>query len=311
MKVPWYVAIIAVIGVILLTWHVRTREMNFMTPRGVNLPPEDFGEDLIVGVASLQPKIAEGPKIDLSDVPEDPVEPAIPVITDADLGDLESAPGLAEYRDFALNNTATRLIELSSTLQARGDFQRALLALERVVDTVPNPAPEELGNATEGIASLVPTLPRWNVDPEAEFPLTLNVSSSNPASEEVKLIALNLATTIRKHSGDQIQITPRITSVSNPGNVENPPLALWFSTGAEDGATTAVLTVNGDPATLEDEMTRGVFRSVRSHLSGHGYQFPPSPPDVIPQTLITGHITRLMWYDLATSLHSPQEENSE
>lgn len=297
----------------LVTWHMLTKNMDFMTPTNAELPPEDFGDDLAVGAPVMQPKIVEGPKIDLPVQPTELEEPIISEISDEDLGDLASAPGLDEYRGFAQNNPALRLLELSSTLQARGDFQRALIALERVVDTSENPSPEELSQATEGIASLAPTLPRWNVDPESEIELTLLISGSKGASDMLKAAALDVATLIRKHSGDQLQIIPkveRLGTASNTANTDATSLAISFQRDiSKEKISTATLMMRSGGENEGDDYIKAVFRSVRGHLAGQGYPFPENF-EIPAKDLLTLHITRLMWRDFAASLDPKNDSES-
>lgn len=293
----------------LVTWHMLTKHMDFMTPTNAALPPEDFGDDLAVGAPVMQPKIVEGPKIDLSAQPVDPEEPIVSEISDEDLGDLESAPGLDEYRSFARNNPALRLLDLSSTLQARGDFQRALIALERVVDTSENPSPEELSQATAGISSLAPTLPRWSVDPETETELTLLISGSKGASNTLKAAALDVATLIRKHSGDQLQIVPKVERLrGSSATTDATSLAISFQREiSKETTSTATLMMRGGGEDEGDDYIKAVFRSVRGHLAGLGYPFPEGF-NIPAKDLLTQHITRLMWRDFAESLVPKKDE---
>ncbi|MCH1510408.1 MAG: hypothetical protein L7T84_14460, partial [Akkermansiaceae bacterium] len=165
MRIHWSISLLASLGVIFLTWHFRTKDLDFMTPGNTPLPREDFGEDLAVGVSILQPKLKETPEI--LEPPEinpiNPEEPEVRPITDTELGDLEAAPGLSAYREFAQNNSAERLLELSSVLRTMGQFQRSLLALERIIDTTES-SPAELQEAGQGIGALEPSLPPWNID---------------------------------------------------------------------------------------------------------------------------------------------------
>ena len=115
-RIHWALVVLSVIGAILLTWHLRTKDMNFLEPAGVDLPPEDNGSEIAV----LQPVIDDQPKITGDIIPQENPEkikePEILKITESDLGDLEASPGLDEYREFASKNSPDRLFELSSTL---------------------------------------------------------------------------------------------------------------------------------------------------------------------------------------------------
>lgn len=279
-----------------------------MTPRGIALPPEDDGSDLAVGAAVLQPKIDKNPRVtEVLGNPEEPVEPEIPEISEEDLGDLESSPGLAAYREFAQNNPPERLFELSSTLRTRGQFQRALLAFERVIDTAKADS-KALAEAAKGIVALSPTLPRWNIDPTTEIPLTLHLGTAQLAGESLKAAALQVATSIRKSSGDQLDIMPKIASSSSEEASPESPVALWISTGGKDPASSAVITFRAtdELEAATDEISLAVFQAVRGHLKKLGYPLPP-PIQATGRDLLSIHITRLMWRDLAQSLHEQQK----
>lgn len=312
MRIHWAVVIFAVIGTILLTWHFRTKDMNFLTPTGVVLAPEDDGLDLAVGPIVLQPKIEDNPEVaGVLGNPEEPEEPVIAEITDLDLGDLHASPGLHSYREFGKQNTPDRLFQLSSTLRARGQFQRALLAFERVLDTT-QAGPESLAEAAKGIDALSPTLPRWNIDPTSEISLTLNIGSTRPASDSLKKAALELATLIRKSSSDQLEIIPKISTNGEKDAPEDSPIAIWLGTGGKDPATTSVVTLkpSEEETAAINEISLAVFQSVRSHLAKLGYPLPP-PLRATGSELISTYITRLMWQDFALSLKKQQEAEPE
>ncbi|MDB4373382.1 hypothetical protein N9283_00215 [Akkermansiaceae bacterium] len=310
MRISWPIVLVSVIGVILVAFHLRTRKMDFMTAANVELPPEDFGDDLAVGAPVMQPKIKDGPKINLAAQPTEDEVPVVAEITDDELGDLESAPGLDEYRSFARENPAAQLLALSSTLQARGDFQRALLALERIIDTCAQVSPEELQQASDDIASLSPTLPRWNVDPSSESELVLHFQASKNTSEEVKAAALEIATLIRKHSGDQLEITPTVETLAIQADVGSPPAALWISGPEKNQRQTALFSVRTSGDDLTGSLISGTFSSVRGYLANLGYPFPQQSENVSPEDLLSRHVTRLMWLDLAASLRKTQDEEN-
>lgn len=296
---------ITALGVTLLSWHLRTRQIDFLTPKGIELPAEDFGTDLAAGSASLQPPIAQGPAPTgpVAAIEEKAEEPEIPEITDADLGDLESSPGLDAYRQFAQNNDLSRLLLLSSALQTRGEFQRALLALERIIDSG-KATPEQLIETGHGIAALTPTLPRWNVDPTSEIQLTMEIGIPRTVDEPIKNAALELATLIRLHSGNQLDIIPKINSAETDAPIENPPIALWFTTTGDESASSAVLTMkpSGEESELLNELSLAAFQAIRSYLTKEGYALPP-PLQATGKDLLTLQITRLMWRDFARSLY--------
>ncbi len=300
------------IGTILLTWHFRTQHLDFMVPRGVELSPEDYGENLAVGPIALQPVIEENPEVtEVLGNPEEPEEDIVAEITDLELGDLEASPGLDTYRSFAESNDPDRLFELSSTLRARGQFQRALLAFERIIDTSKAES-TTLDEAAKGIETLAPTLPSWNVDPTTEISLILHLGTAKGASDNLKSALLQVATLIRASSSDLLEITPKISTNRSNTAVEDSPISIWISTNEKDSPTTPVISLSpsADQDQAIDGISLAVFKTVRSQLNALGY---PSPPSfqASGKDLLTTYITRLMWRDFAKSLYKKADPETE
>ncbi len=277
-----------------------------MTPHNTPLPPEDFGEDLAAGVSILQPTLEDVPDIHqpLKITPSKAKEPVVRPITDSELGDLEAAPGLDAYRDFARNNPAERLLELSSVLRTMGQFQRSLLALERVIDTA-EASPAELQEAGQGIGALEPTLTPWNIDPEGAFNLTFNVGTAGDAGSELKAAALDIATMIKRHSGNLLDLSPKITRGEIEEVVPGSPITLWISATSDPAKSTPVLSIKppADASKLREKLTLMTFHAIRNQLEKADYPL-PLPLDEAPKTLLSTQITRLMWQDFAHSLVS-------
>ena len=300
-------------GVLLLTWHLRTRHLDFLTPRNTVLPPEDFGDDLAAGPTSLQPPIPE-PSVTTQILPppspEEVLPPSIPEITDADLGDLSASPGLDAYRDLALSTNAARMFLLSSTLRLRGEFQRSLFGLERIIDSI-EASPQELIEAGRGIQALRADLPPWNVDSMTQIPLILNLNLPFPAKEPIKKAAQSLSELIHECSSGQLYIKPKIQSASTNSPLENPPIALWFCSSKDPEKLSTVITTSltGEGARLTDDLARAVFQAIRNDLKKLG--FPPAQElNLSGQELLTEQITRLMWGEFGASLH-PEEISPE
>lgn len=313
-RIHWSLVLLAVIGTVSLTWHLRTKDMDFLTPSGAGLRPEDEMSRLVVALPSLQPELKKEvtPPAPPAEDAGEPAEPEISEVEEADLGDLEAAPGLAEYRGFARTHTPDQLFELSSTLRARGHFQRSLLALERIIDTVKDAPPEALAEAGQGIAALIPTLPRWNVDPKAEIPLVLHLSLARPTSEPLQNALTELTRLIHESSGDQVQVTPVLDSAGNQSASPDNPVALWLSSTDDEPVSSAVTTLRlpAEPDFLVPELAQALFQAVRSHLVPHGFPDPPELDLNGPQLLQT-QITRLMWRDFARTLTTSEARDQD
>ncbi len=295
----------------------RTRNMDFMRPKGVHLGPEDMGQDLATGSFAFDapPKVPAPQKNKAGGTPEgnspggnspEGKESALQV------GDLQASPGLYEYLAQARKGT-DYLFRLSATLQSGGHFQRSLLALERVIDSA-EATPEEQARAAQAIAKLAPTLPAWNVDPSVVIPLELHLGSARKTDEAIKEVTLKLATAIHNHSGDQVEITPVISSGSGENAVANGPIAIWFTTLGDESASTSVLSTTPeteDSEVLYNGLSLTAYRLVRSYLARVGYATTPPPPNIKGPELLAHHITRRMWYDFAQTLLGEQQANKE
>ena len=312
MRIHWAYVVLTVIGTMLLTWHLRTKEMDFLTPSGESLPPQEDYEEFINTLADIQPEIKDQP--DVNGKIEQPENPDLvdrstpPEISEDDLGDLAASPGLTTYRTFARENSPDHLFELSSILRARGEFQRALLAFERVIDTC-DPGPEALSEAAGGIAALTSNLPRWNIDPTAQTPLNLHLSTASKASDALKKAILKVALTIHESSGDQLEIIPMITSRGKKETSENPSIALWLATTEDKPSSSPVITIRLSPGETDHfpEIALAVFNAIRSHLTQQGYP-KPSESKASGQELLSQQMTRLMWQDFAQSLYSQKQK---
>ncbi len=297
LKIPWYIVVPTSLVTIYGTWVTGTRHYDFLTPENRPLPPEDFGADLVSGIPKANPVLLPPPAPAMTDLAE---PQKAKQITTAELGPLTHSPGLSEYQHFAKKEGAARTLDLSSKLQTLGQSQRAMLALERVIDsTIANL--DETAQAAAGITALAQGLPKWNIDPSAEITLTLHLTTASKAPESLKKAVLSVATQIREASGDQLNVIPKITS----GDREEPSNAVTLQITA--GGNGPVLTLNSlyrEGSTATDELAKIVFRMVRLQLTDLGY---PMPAGASPRDLSEG-MTRLMWRDYAHTLLPPQKK---
>ncbi|MDG2401397.1 MAG: hypothetical protein P8M04_12585 [Akkermansiaceae bacterium] len=312
MRIHWAFVVLAVIGTILLTWYLRTSDMDFLTPSGNEIVKTEEAPNFVDPSAVLQPEIKDQPNI-ASNIqqPEDPdkLPPAkIKEIAESELGDLASSPGLTAYQDFARGESTDRLFELSSTLRARGEFQRALLAFERVVDTSKTD-PKSRAEAAQGIVALSKNLPSWNIDPSNEITLNLHLGTDHKPSDHLKKVLQEVAIRIRESSGDQLYIIPTINSSDNPDAPKNNPIALWLSASGDNTTSSAVITLRLAKNEKEHlaEISLAFFKVIRSHLAQLGY--PPASEGLEKRkNYLSRQITRLMWRDFAQSLYQTQND---
>lgn len=290
--VPLKFAIPLLIILPLMIWFWGTRKYDFMTPRVIpesELRP-DFASPVNGDLAnSLQPNEQEAP----------PPKPA--PIPDLDPGDFQVSPSLAEYRAYAEDGTPA-LLKLAQGLQNGGHIQRAVLAYERIIDSTP-PISLEREPAEQALASLKVSLPRWNVDPEASIPLTLNLlSARNEESLQPSLAALSeLVTT---SSGGLCQPVFVLKSAPQP-SIELPalPIAFWLTVDGEDPEVPSLPVVTLAPASdaeLDRDLNLALYRLLARRVQ-ENRNLTPIP--VLqewedPEVALVSKITRLSWQRL-------------
>lgn len=290
--VPLKFAIPLLIILPLMLWFWGTRKYDFMTPRVIpehELRP-DFASPVNGDLAnSLQPSEEEPP-------PPEP-EP----IPDLDPGDFQVSPSLAEYRSYAEDGTPA-LLKLAQNLQNDGHIQRAVLAYERIIDSTPSISLER-EPAEQALAGLKVSLPRWNVDPEASIPLTINLlSARNEESLQPSLAALSeLITT---SSGGICQPSFILKSAPEP-SVELPafPIAIWLTVEGEDPEVPSLPVVTVAPtseAEVDGDLNLALYRLLARRVQENRNLTPlPSLQEgEDPETALVAKITRLSWQRL-------------
>lgn len=312
MRIPLPIAILILLLGVAGLWWLRTRKMDFMEPSGTTRPLPEFMAPPAEG-EHKPPAINLPSRPDPDKSPPDPTPPARPVV---EFGDLESAPGLAEYSEHASKGPAY-LIQLATELETAGHFPRALLAWERVLDST-SPSADERKIAEDAILRIRPTLPRWNVDPQGDVGILLQLRTPKQASANLKTAAREVADLMRRDSDDTIAITPRFTTSLTQGPRTGTTIAVHFSeTGRSDSprsSSVSITPADDAIATHRTALLTACFQIVRQSVEGKdGIQPIPagSHPDS-PAVDFQRKITRLHWKFLSESLtQSPPPETRE
>jgi hypothetical protein len=237
------------------------------------------------------------------------VEKPKPVI---ELGDLSRPPTLQEYAELAPMGTA-HLIEVATLLEAKSEFQRALLAWERVLDTG-KPDDVQTAAAISAIKRLRPTLPDWNTNPAKTIAITLHAGTGKKTARILAPILAETARELERASSGILKITSKVTAGrdSKKAAAGPAPVALWLAGPTKTSRSTDVLSFTvGSPETLREEVRKTVFQILRG-FPGHkpGQNPPPTVTDGTPALdALNNHITRLGWQDLGTMLNHPPEKS--
>jgi hypothetical protein len=307
-RIPIPVVLLLALAVCAGGWWHGTRHSDFLTPpseerlaairRNVeaSLPQADHPDDAV-----SVPAVIKEPD------PPAPVQEPKPAM---EFGDLGSPATLREYSDAAPKGAA-HLINLAVLLEAEGEFQRALLAWERVLD-MGKPDDGQTGRAIAAIKRLRPTLPDWNAQPTSAIAITLHAGTGKKTASTLAPVLNEVAKNLENASAGILKVTASVTTGRSTSSTKKAaPVALWLAGPSKESNSTEVLSFTVDsPKTLREDLDKTVFQIIRGYLS-HG----PShtlPPEIAaggnPVEALQSHITRLSWQELGTMLNRTAEK---
>ncbi len=305
MRVPIPVVILLIFAVVSGIWWGNTRRMDFMTP-----PSSTALEQIRTRIESSLPRPVETDDAVPSPIEEPqapPAPPEPPPKPPVDLGDLTSPPLLHDYKSRA-DLGADGLIELATELEKKGEFQRGLLAWERVMDSA-KPDEAQSALAISAIQRLRPTLPDWNTNRQLAIQVTLHAGTGKRLAKTLTPILGEVARTLETSSAGIIHVKVKVTAgKTNTAANEPKPVALWFAGPDKKSPSTDVLAFTMDsPDSLRVEIYETLFLIIRGHLSRTATIRPPGALKAgeDPQQALHSRVTRLSWSSFATSLNSP------
>ena len=307
MRVPIPAVILLIIAVVGGMWWHGTREKDFTTP-----PSPAKLREIRTRVESSFPqndKVA-----DAISVPAKPIEPPKPVVVEPppkpeiDLGDLTAQPTLTQYGERSPQG-APHLMELAAALEEKGQFQRALLAWERVLDLT-KADENQAKAAVSAIRRLRPTLPDWNTDPAKAIAIKLHAGTGKKMAKTLTPVLEQAARDIEKASAGMLKVTTEITAGKSNAKGAS-PVALWLAGSTKKASSTEVMSFTVEsPEALHAEVMKTLFQLVRGFLGQTtSYTAPAALADQEnPQDALTFRITRLCWNEFATSLNLPPKK---
>jgi len=304
--VPLPIVIVSALAVSAGAWWYGTRSMDFLTPPDedtlaairqrveASLPQPDRPPDAI----SVPDESPAGTRPD--EAQEEAVKPVI------DLGDLRSVPGLRAYREVAPKGVEY-LAELASILETEGEFQRALLVWERVLDQGGAP-PEKAERAASALRRLRPTLPDWNVDPEGAIPVVIHVETAASQAKALEEALEEVAQTIERASSGILAVTTEVVANPQSAAAEGPaPVAMRLAGGGKgSSASTEVLSFRiGAPEQLAEQAGVRVFQLLCNYLERAPGIEPPAPlaEGESAAEAMEFRVTRLSWQDFGAALN--------
>ena len=294
--------ILLVLAVVGGVWWSNTRHLDFLTPPSAatlaavrirvesSLPREDQADDAISVPVVKQPE-----------------PPPLVAEPEMDLGDLTTPATLHHYAELTPGGAA-HLIELATGLEKKGEFQRALLAWERVVDLTPADA-AQVATAISAIKRLRPTLPEWNSKPEARLQITLHAGTGKKLAATLTSNLEDIARDLEAASSGIVKFTAAVTVGKTSTAAKGPtPVALWLAGPDKKSPATETLSFTVDSAdALRQNILKTVFQLIRSHLSRATKYTPPAAlaEDEEPQSALNFRVTRLCWSEFARALNLP------
>ena len=295
--------ILLVLAVVSGMWWGNTRRMDFLTP-----PSAAKLEAIRIKVKSSLPR--QDQRDDAISVPavvKAPTPPPIVEEPEMDLGDLTTPPTLQSYGELS-SRGAVHLIALAGGLEKKGEFQRALLAWERVVDLTPADA-DQAATAISAIKRLRPTLPEWNAQPEAKIAITLHAGTGRKLAATLTPILVDVARDLEAASSGILKVAATVTPGKTSTPVKGPtPVALWLAGPDKKSASTETLSFTvTEPETLRQDILKTVFQLIRSHLGRATKYIPPAAlaDGENPQGALNFRVTRLCWSEFAGALNLP------
>ena len=294
--------ILLVLAVVGGVWWSNTRHLDFLTP-----PSETKLAEIRIKVKSSLPQ--EDHSSDAISVPavKPPEPPPLVAEPEMDLGDLTTPATLHHYAELKPAGAA-HLSELAAGLEKKGEFQRALLAWERVVDLTHADA-AQVATAISAIKRLRPTLPEWNSNPEAKIQITLHGGTGKKQAGTLTSVLGDVARDLEAASSGIVKVTATVTAGKTSTTAKGPtPVALWLAGAAKKSPATETLSFTvASPDALREDILKTVFQLIRSHLGRATKYTPPAAlaEDEDPQGALNFRVTRLCWSEFATALNLP------
>ena len=306
MRIPLWLAIpLCMLFVGMLWWaRIRNQGLNKLDVIPVATRPVEPVTPPVIAEPVETP-----PRAVVIEIPQ-PVEPVVE-LPKIPLTGLGISPALNEYAEHAALG-ADAMIQLATALEAGGHFQRALLAWERVLDSM-EAGESQRATACQAIARLRPTLPDWNADPQSILPLVLNVSTDSSNKPLLDPLIVELPKIIAAASSAVVGLSVKVeyAKTKRPNPAVPAGIAIWFTPAGKNAPTTEVATFTPHPATAEtlrSELLRAVFNVVAANVGKSASPaIAPRVPaaEAKPVEDLTHQITRLQWQAFATSLTKP------
>ena len=314
MRIPVWLATLLGLITVALTWRYGTRGYDFLGPLA-EIADQQHGDSTQFPATSPDgrslaeidaPHQAPPAPLEFSGPPApSPAAPLpLPVITHDD-------PGLPPALDAYLLDAPLGSAELAAraaALERNGQWERALLAWERVLDS----GHTDLSwrpQARAAVRRLRGTLPPWNQDPAKTIPLVIQIGADIRFGDTLETAATLAAAQITGASSGLLSVESVVTLGEAAGpESEALPVAVWITDAANPPASsTQVLSFTSPPeppSALSRRILATIYDLVRTHLE-EDLGFPPFPlldGNGDPFDALETALTRRAWEKFAKSL---------
>jgi hypothetical protein len=224
---------------------------------------------------------------------------------------------------------ARHMIDLSRIAEKSGDRRRALLGWERVIDSCRHDS-KHLAAALEAVKRLRELVPPWSAS-NRPVPLVIQLSGPEARGERLAEALAQLEKDLVTASHGVLAPVGKLTLIkpappkpaprTTKGKTRStrtvrqpvPPVTLAFSGPGDDPRMTTkfTLTVSSTATStaVYEELLRQTLKLVTTTLNQNKERRAISSPEKKETTLdaLSFRVTRLRWYELATSLNRPKD----
>ncbi|HSP43421.1 MAG TPA: hypothetical protein VLO11_11165 [Luteolibacter sp.] len=287
MRVPIPVVVVLCLIVIGGGWWWWTRDRDFLAP-----PSEETLSRIRAGISSRTANGDGVREIDPAPAPDPRPAPA--------------PPRLGEYLELARDSPG-KLTELAADLEAQGDFQRALLAHERMIDST-TVTGDALASPLQAVRRLRAKVPQWNARPEGALVITLHAGTGEDNAARIEPVIGRLAAEMSRASSGILSVRPNIHLGPAGGHGDlPPPVAIWLGGEADSSPATLVrsITLDGDDDP-ETEIALTILEILADQLSKQSsLRIPPPTAADDFGFSFADRVTRLSWETVGSTLDSP------
>lgn len=308
-RVPILVVIPLCLGTVGGVWWWNTRHMDFVSlPSGARLEALRAAaeEEKAREIAAIAAEAASGDPMKPAVAEPTPAPPPPPTPPAPDLGDLGISPGLDLYRD--RKSASPEAIEaLAKALEEKGESTRALLAWERLIDTV-SASEEQTKVAHQNILRLRGASLPWVTDKNESKPVVLRAEVPAAQTEALKPLLERSARVLGEASSGQISvklelITAKVATPPKnaPKDASSKPITLRLHVPGQAPESTEVITAT--PATDADVLA-ALYHLIANRMAKTPSLLPPRTlaSSEIPVEALRSHLTRLQWREWIAKL---------